>query len=178
MISYNSSISLPSQAGQNHLTDSRAPWVFFESHDLHLCLHWTSSHQWHRFHPWRWCKAAIHTIVTRITTIKHNLKPAISKPTSKASFQTLSETRHNHNTQNADVQRIDHSFHPFDRSHTCVSKRVLTWWSRAYPNISLISLALSPIYLSTIALDTTCTSIKPTTNRSPRTMKTTVKPWT
>ena len=29
------------------------------------------------------------------------------------------------------------------------------WWSRAYPNISLIRRALSPMYLSTIALDTT-----------------------
>ena len=34
------------------------------------------------------------------------------------------------------------------------------WWSLAYPNISLINLALSPIYLSTMALDTTCRNKK------------------
>ena len=39
------------------------------------------------------------------------------------------------------------------------------WWSLAYPNISLINLALSPIYLSTMALDTTCGNEKPSSNQ-------------
>ena len=34
-------------------------------------------------------------------------------------------------------------------------KMMQGWWSLAYPNISLISLALSPMYLSTMALETT-----------------------
>ena len=39
------------------------------------------------------------------------------------------------------------------------------WWSLAYPNISLINLALSPIYLSTMALDTTYGNEKPSSNK-------------
>jgi len=38
---------------------------------------------------------------------------------------------------------------------TSSMKMMHGWWSRAYPNISRISLALSPMYLSTIAEATT-----------------------
>ena len=51
--------------------------------------------------------------------------------------------------------KLPHSCDYLPMASISSMKMIHGWWSLAYPNISLIRRALSPMYLSTIALDTT-----------------------